>query len=258
MKLRKRQKFVLVSIILSLLMIGIELSGTVSRVLPIILLGLAVIPLSYWALWEGFVEPASYLALVLPISFTVGVGFFYFLLPSVPIARLPVVVLFGIGIYALLLTANIYTVAAVRTIALLRAAQAVGYVLTLVTLFFLYDTLLSYRLAPWWNAVFAAGISFPLYLQAIWSTEVGERIRKRELLYALVLSAVVGELGATISLWPITVTIGSIFLTTMGYILIGISQHEFSGRLLSQTVKEYLAVGIAVFVTMLLTTRWGG
>ena len=44
--------------------------------------------------------------------------------------------LFGIGQYTLLLTANIFSVAAIRTIALFRAAVAVGFVMTLLTGFF--------------------------------------------------------------------------------------------------------------------------
>lgn len=258
MKLRKRQKFVLVAAILSALMLTVEISGVQYRSLSIAFLGLITFVLSFWALREGLVKWASYLSLVLPVFFTVGVGFFFFLLPSSWLTRLPVVVLYGIGTYALMLTANIYTVAAIRTIALLRAAQAVGYVLTLVTLFLLYDSILSFRLYPWWNGLLAALSSFPLFLQGIWTVEVEETISRRLVFYSVILSLVVGEIALVMSLWPVTVTVGSLFLTTMGYILLGLSQHELSGRLFKQTVWEYLAVGVAVFVTMLLTTRWGG
>ena len=62
--------------------------------------------------------------LTLPTLFTAAVGLFYFLLPVRWLTRLPVVILYSIGIYALLLTENIYNVAAERTIALFRAAHS--------------------------------------------------------------------------------------------------------------------------------------
>lgn len=256
--MRKRQKFVLVSVILSALMLVIELVNFFNQNIQIGILGLITLFLCFIALKEVLLTKAAYLSLILPVCFTLGVGFFYFLLPGRWLVRLPIIALYGIGVYALLLTSNIYTVASIRTIALARAAQAVGYVLTLLTLFLIYDTILSFRLYPWWNALLVAFTSFPLYLQGIWSSEISETIPKRFIYYALVLSLVVGEITLGLSLWPVTVTVGSLFLTTMGYILLGISQHELTGRLFRQTIWEYLAVGVAVFITMFLTTRWGG
>jgi hypothetical protein len=76
--------------------------------------------------------------LTLPPLYTAGVGLFYFLLPVRWLTRLPVAMAYGLGMYVLLLTENIFSVASIRTIQLLRAAQAVGFLLTLVTGFFLY------------------------------------------------------------------------------------------------------------------------
>lgn len=256
--MRKRQKFVLVSAILSGILLTIELGNFYNQNLSVSILGIISLALFFWALREGLLTRASYLSLILPVCFTLGVGFFYFLLPARWLVRLPTVTLYGIGVYALLLTANIYTVASIRTIALARAAQAVGYVMTMLTLFLLYDTILSFRLYPWWNALLVAVISLPLYLQGIWSSEVSETVPKRFIYYAVVLGLVIGEVALGLSLWPVTVTVGSLFLTTVGYILLGVTQHELTGRLFRQTIWEYLAVGFAVFITMFLTTRWGG
>lgn len=258
LNLRKRQKFVLSAGVLSILMLGIEVSGFQFRSEAIVVLGMISLVLGIWSLREGLLNKASYLSLILPVSFTVAVGFFYLLLPSNWVTLVPVVILFGIGEYALFLTANIYTVAAVRTIALLRAAQAVGYVLTLLTLFLSYDSILSYRWSPVINALAISLVSFPLYLSGVWSVSASEVIDRRVVLFSFVLSLVSGEIALFLGLWPVTVAVGSLFLTTMGYILLGLSQHELSGRLFKQTVWEYLAVGAAVFITMFLTTRWGG
>ena len=69
-------------------------------------------------------------------AFTAAIALFYFLLPVRWLTRVPVAVLYAVGMYALLLTENIYNVAADRTIALLRAAQSIGYLLTLLTYFY--------------------------------------------------------------------------------------------------------------------------
>jgi len=44
----------------------------------------------------------------------------------------------------------------------------------------------------------------------------------------------------------------------MMYIVLGLSQQHFARRLFPRTVQEYLGVGIAVLVIILLTAHWGG
>ncbi|MEJ2441669.1 MAG: hypothetical protein P8Y06_01980, partial [Patescibacteria group bacterium] len=150
----KRRRFLVTSIILSLGFIAIQLISTFKvnlfvenrfRLLTIGGLGLLTLILFSWSLKEGLRKNLTILSLVLPTFFTIGVGLFWFLLPANIFARLPAVIFYGLGIYALCLTTNIYTVAAIRTIALLRAARGVGFVLTLVTSFLIFDTILSLK-----------------------------------------------------------------------------------------------------------------
>ena len=96
-------------------------------------------------------------------------GFFWFLLPANIFARIPIVIFYGVGIYVLCLTANIYSVAAVRTIALLRAARGVGFVLSLITSFLVFDAMLSLKTEIYYLVPFILLVSFPLYLQGFWS-----------------------------------------------------------------------------------------
>jgi hypothetical protein len=58
--------------------------------------------------------------------------------------------------------------------------------------------------------------------------------------------------------WPTSVVVGSLFLTIALYLLLGLGQAKLEGRLFSQTVREYLTLGILVFLGMFLATRWGG
>lgn len=254
----KRQKFVLSSILLAA---GFSLTQFVDLSLKYeAIIGLSAFSmlLSAWSLWGGIGKNATLLVLVLPALFTSGVGLFYFLLPATLLTRTPILVLYALGIYALLLTSNIYTVSTARTIALLRAAHAVGFLLTLLTAFLLFDTLLSLRWDFWDNGLLAFAIAFPLLLQGLWSIEL-EHILSKEILYlSLAVSGVLAEIAVILSFWPITVPVGALALTTMLYIGLGLGQAKLQQRLFSKTVKEYLLVGTAVFVTMLLTTKWGG
>ena len=75
---------------------------------------------------------------------------------------------------------------------------------------------------------------------------------------AAVFSLIMGEIALFLHFWPVTVVVGSLFLTVAMYMLLGLGQAKIEGRLFSQTVREYLLVGAMVFLGMFFATRWGG
>ncbi len=263
----KRRRFLITSIILSLGFIAIQLITTFKdglfvanqfRLLSIGALGLLTLILFSWSLKEGLGKNLTLLSLILPTFFTVGVGLFWFLLPSSVFARLPAVIFYGLGIYALCLTTNIYTVAAIRTIALLRAARGVGFVLTLVTSFLIFDTILSLKAPILITGLSVAAISFPLFLQGYWTVRLSAGISKELVLMSVISALIVGEVAVSLFFWPVTVVVGSLFLTVTAYMLLGLGQSKLEARLFVQTIREYLFVGILVFIGMFFATRWGG
>lgn len=258
LRLSKRQKFVVSALFLSLGLLAIQVTNISWRYQAIALLVALTYLLSSWSLIEGLNRIEWLTVLVLPTFFTAGVGLFYFLVPARWLTRLPVILLYGVGLYALLLTENIFSVAAIRTIQLLRSAHAVGFLLTLVTSFFLYDTILSFRLEPWLNFLLVALVSLPLILQSLWSVNLEEKLTTKIWLYTLILSLVLGEIALAFSFWPVTVVIGSLALTTTLYTLLGLAQHRLSERLFQRTANEYIRVAIIVLMVILLTTHWGG
>ena len=257
--MRKRQKFVLAAILLagglwSIHAMPIDLEWRYGLVG--LLTGVAAV-LAGWALREGL-SGLEWLTVLLPPSlFTAGVGLFYILLPSHWLARLVIVALFGIGQYTLLLTANIFSVAAIRTIALFRAAVAVGFVMTLLTGFFLYDSILSFRSGFLVTAPMVVVVSALLLLPALWSVNLEEKMTWKLIKYSLWLAVSQGLLALGVSLWPVSPAVASLFLTTMLYVYLGIAQHHFAQRLFSRTVWEYVTVGIVVLATMLITAGLG-
>jgi len=258
LKITKRQKFIASTVILAAGLLTVQFVNIAWRYQTIA--GLAVLTyfLSAWSLSEGLSGIEWLTVLTLPTLFTAGVGLFYFLIPVSWLARLPVIALYSLGLYALLLTENIFSVAAIRTIQLLRSAQTVGFLLTLATCFFLFDTVLSYRFNPWLNFFLVFGVSFPLFLQGLWYINLEEKISRQIWLYTIGLSMVLAELSLAFSFWPVNVAVGSLALTTVAYVNLGLAQHHLSERLFPRTTREYLTTGFLVLLIIFLTTRWGG
>lgn len=254
----KRRKFVITSLVLSLGFVGIQLLDNRYKLYAILALSLATSILFLWSLREGLGKNSTLLTLILPAFFTGGVGVFWFLLPSNIFARLPMIVFYGLGIYALSLTMNVFTVSAVRTIALLRAARGVGFVLTLITLFLIYNAILSLKIPFWGSSLLITALSFPIFLQGFWTIPLDVIITKDLLIFSAISSLAVGEIAVSLFFWPATLVVGSIFLTVAVYVLLGLGQAKLEQRLFSQTVKEYLLVGILVFIGMFFSTHWGG
>jgi len=258
----KRQKIIAASLILSAGFLAIQFTQEGSfRYQAIAGLSLLALLLSIISLREGLDikrRPATLLTLVLPPLFTAGVGLFYFLLPASLLARLPVIIPFAVGIYALLLTANIYSVAAVRTIQLARAAQAVGFILTLVTAFLLFDTVWSFRFPAYFNAPLVGLITFPLMLHALWSVQLEENISVSVWQISLVSSLCLAELALVLSFWPLSVVVASLSLTTAIYAILGLSQAKLTGRLFAKIVKEHLFFAGLFLLVVLATTSWKG
>jgi hypothetical protein len=253
----KRTRFVITSLILSFGFVGIQFLNDQNRFWAIGILGILTFALFFWSLFENLGKNMTLLTLILPVMFTLGVGFFWFLLPANIFARIPIVLFYGVGIYILCLTANIYLVASVRTIALLRAARGVGFVLTLLVSFLIFDAILSVRTGIFFliPAVFA--LSFPLYLQGFWTMILEKENSREVMMLTLVSSLLTAELAAALYFWPVTIVVGSLFLTVSFYMLLGLGQSKLEGRLFASTVREHLVVGILIFIAMFIATRWG-
>jgi hypothetical protein len=252
----KRTRFVITSLVLSLGFVGIQFLNDQNRFWAIGILGALTFTLFLWSLFENLGKNMTLLTLILPVMFTLGVGFFWFLLPANIFARIPIVIFYGAGIYILCLTANIYSVASVRTIALLRAARGVGFVLTLLVSFLVFDAMLSVRTEIYYLAPAIFALSFPLYLQGFWSMILSKEYSKELIILSVISSLITAELSAVLYFWPVTIVVGSLFLTASCYMLLGLGQAKLEERLFSSTIREHLIVGTFIFIAMFFATHW--
>jgi hypothetical protein len=256
--LSKRRKFVLIAFLVAIGTLVIQSVPAANRYMYIgILTGLTAI-FSAWSLKDDIRKVGWLMAIILPAFFTASINLFYFLLPTSIYVKMGLVVLFMIGMYAILLTENIFVVASIRTIQLFRAAQALGFVFTLLVAFLVYDTIFSFRLDPWLNAPLVFAVSFPLLLQAVWSCKLEERLSVEVIEYTSALSWLLAILAFFISFWPVTITFASLFLVSIMYVVLGIVQQNIIGRLFRKTVFEYMRVGIVVMIIVFFAAKWGG
>ncbi|MBI4130344.1 hypothetical protein HY468_03445 [Candidatus Roizmanbacteria bacterium] len=252
----KRKEFVAITIILTLGLISTQIVSADVRYWLLLALTFAALGGSAIGLRENLKGVKWFTLLLVPTMFTVSIGLFYFLLPVRWLTRLPTALFYGIGMYAILLVENIYNIATERSIQLLRVAHAVGFLATLASYFFLLNTILSFRLTSYVNSLLSGIIVFPLIIQALWAVELKDRIDSRVVLYSFFFSLIVGQLSFSMSFWPVKPIMGSLFITTITYSLIGVGQHYFAKRLFRNTILDYVKVLVVVSILVLLTTQY--
>ncbi len=256
--LTKREQLVSITVVLTIGLLLTQLISTDLRYIMVIVLSALTYVLAAFGLRDDLAGIEWVTLLTLPTAFTGAVALFYFLLPVRWLTRIPIVVGFSVGMYALLLTENIYNVAAERTIALLRAAHSVGFLLTLVTYFLLLQAILAFRLTPALNALFVGVVSFFLIFQCLWAIELEGQVSVRLRHLSIILTVIFVQLAWGFSFWPVSLVLQALFITTCFYSLVGMAQQYLVEKLYKKTVIEFFSVTILVFVIVFLATHWRG
>lgn len=256
-EITKRQKLILMSFFLSMVLIATQTVGEGVRYPVMMFLAVATLLLAMFALWGELSGIKYFLLLLLPVYFVMGASLFYFLLPVRWLTRLPFALSFGVSVYLLMLTANIFNVAAIRTIALLRVAHAVGLLFSLVSTFFLTNVLFSLHLNVYFIVPVVILITGPLYLVGMWSYELEDFVSRRVFSFASVFTLVTAEIATIISFWPVVPINAALIIVTAMYVLLGLGQFVFKEKIKSRVVWEHLLVAMLVFVIVLMSTKWG-
>lgn len=257
--LSKRQQFVVITLFLTLLLVLTQLiSIEYIRYPLVVILALVTYIASAFGLREDL-QGIEWFTLLVPVTlYSAAVALFYFLLPERWLTRIPVLVCYAVGLYALLLTENIYNVAANRTIALLRAARSVGFLITLVSFYLLIMTTLSFRSYPWATSIVFMMLTFLHAFPMLWSVELSHYAEGRVVALTLALTLVVGELSWIILFWPMPTSMVALLVSAVFYAVVGMGQEYLADKLYKKTITEFLFVCIFVFFAAFLTTRWRG
>ncbi len=274
--MQKRTRFVLVSFVTALALWG-------SSWLPVdyqLGLSLAISALTYvlvvWVLFDDLKGIEWVTLLVLPVMFTFGSALFANFLPnSIPrlfgrvfqveaamllagIFRFLYYVLFGIGLYGIMLVENIFSVASIRTIQLFRAARSVNFILTLITSLFFFTAVLSLKMPFYWVSLMIFMVAFILSFPSFWSVDLKNNYVSEIGRFALTVGLLVGLLGFVISFWPVKPFMGGLMVTSLLYALLGVLEQRLSSRVYLESITEYVLTVVIIVIIGFMTTSWTG
>jgi len=253
----KRRKFLICSAVLAVIFWLLQYVPLDYRELAILIFAIITYAVGVMALKDDLHGVEWLTLLLLPVLFSVAAGFFYFLLTnSQLVVRVIVGIFYLVGMYAILLTENIYSVAAVRTIQLLRAAHAVGFLMTVLTAVLLFNALFSFHWPFYLNVLVAFLVSIPIYLQALWVVKLDDRVTMNLWGMSVILALLTAEIAMGLSFLPVTVWVASLFVGTVIYVVMGLMQQALQDRLFERTVWEYTSVGVIVMLATLAITPW--
>jgi hypothetical protein len=254
-QISKRQRFISISIILWIVIITIYQLSNLGAI-SIFFLILITYILTYLAIRED-ISGIEYLTLfIIPISYTLGTLLFLQTLPDRKLYRYPILISYPIVMYVIYLTNNIFNVAAIRTIQLLRAARAVSYLLTLTTLFFIISYLNSQQFDVFSNICLQLITVFLITLQFYWTFELREGVGKKTLIYTSAVTLLMLQLITLFKLTPITPAFSSLIVLTFYYVILGISTHYLEKKLSTRITVEYIIIAILVSGLIFTTIGW--
>jgi hypothetical protein len=254
--MRRREKFVIASILLSLGLLGVQLVPLDFRYFAVFGFAVVSYAISAWALFDDLQRFEWVTILPFPTLYATAIGLFYFLLPENIISRFMLLLVFGIGMYALYLTSNIYSVAKGRTIQLVHAAHAIGLLLILITSLFFTNTIYSLRMPFYLNGLLVGLSHFPLVLMSLWSVELKQQVTKELVVYSVMTTLVLTELSIILSFFPFSTWNFSLLIMAVLYIMLGILHNFLRGILFENTVREYSLVAVFVGLVFALIFPW--
>jgi len=254
--LNKRERLIVSVILLSLGLFITEYFLGKSALYTIIGLSIATDIFLFLSLREDLKDNFWPQIFILPFFYSLAFGLFYFLVPVRLLTRIAMTSLYALGLYSLFLSENIFTVSAVRTIALLSSARTVVFTLTLLSYFFLANVIFTFHINGILMLLFIFGFSFPLVLNSIWIYSL-ERKLFANVLWVFSLALCLFEVAILLWFWPSSPTVIALFLTGIFYSIVGLSQGWFEKRLFKSVIVEYVWVALVVFIVLALFTTWG-
>ena len=211
---------------------------------------------TYFAVFEGIDRVEWYMLFVVPIMLAVALYLFYSLLPVRWLTRLPFLILFSLGYYAVLLTMNIFNVGVERSLQLYRAAFSINYLTQTFIVFLFSLVILSFRMNFILNAFIIAVLALLISMQLFWTVRLEKAFDRRLLVFGGVLALLLFEVSLLVSFMPIRINVIALILTSFYYSLTGIVYNYLADRLFKNTLREYAFVMIFVLFITVLTLQW--
>jgi hypothetical protein len=252
----KRQKLIVSVIILSLGLFISEYILGKSAISIVFVLSILTSLFLFIALKEDLKDNFNIQVFILPFLYSLSIGLFYLLVPARLITRVGITSLYALGLYSLYLSQNIFTVSAIRTIALLSGARTVSLVLTLLSFFFLSNVVFSFHINVFMTLFLIFIYTFLFVLQSIWVCTL-DRNPLSQIFWVLSLTICLVEVAVFLWFRPSSPTVLALFLSAIFYVLIGLTQAWFEKRLFRGVILEYFWLTVIAFIFLVLFTNFG-
>jgi hypothetical protein len=252
----KRQRFIVSVLFLSISLFLVEQLLGKSGLLLVFVLSILTVVSLFLSLKDDLKENFNLQVFILPFFYTLSVGLFYLLVPARLLTRVGMTGLFGFGLYSLFLCQNIFTVSSIRTIALLSGARTVSLVLTLLSYFFISNVVYSFHINVFITLLLIFLYTFPIVLQSIWIHTLDNKL-SAQIFWVISLSISIVEVAFFLWFSPGSPTVTALFLTSIFYVLVGLTQAWFEKRLFRSVILEYFWVTGISFLFLILFTNFG-
>ncbi len=251
----KRQRLIAAVLVLSIGLFVSEYFLGKSGIFVVFFIALLSDFFLFLALYDDLKDNFYWQIFILPFLYSLAFGLFYLLVPARFLTRIAMTSLYGVGLYSLFLSMNIFTVSSIRTIALLSSARTVSFAIALLSYFFLSNVVFSLHTNVFVTLFFILVFTFPMVLASVWIYTLEPKLSSN-LFWSVSLTALILESAMVLWFWPSTPTLISLFLTSIFYTLVGLSQAWFEKRLFRGVILEYLWVSIVAFVILIFFTAW--
>lgn len=255
-RIEKRQRFILATGLLALIYTSATFFSIQSAIVLIPIIFLLVYVMTFFSILEGITRHEWIMLFIVPIYFSVVFYLFYFFVPQRWLTRIPFVTIYAIGIYAIMLSQNIFNVGVSKSLQLYRAAHSVNYLVLTICSFLAFSLVISLRLNFLFNFIIITLLSFPLAIHMLWSVQPKDVVSKDIFMFATLISLLLGQGAALFSFMPLNQSIFSLGLTASFYSLVGLFQLNIQGALFKERIREYIfVVGFAALI-IILTINW--
>jgi len=240
-----------VALILSLLLFVTQVVDISFRYVAITVFAVVTYLLSSWALIEDLQKHEYFTVLSLPTFYALSIALFNLFVPETWVSRVVLFVFFALGMYAILLSSNIFSVAKARTIQLLYAAQTISLFFTLIISFLFVSIIFVLKLPVWLTVPLVGVTHFPLVFSSIWSINLNSKLDRQELTIALLPTLVVMQFSLVFCFLPLDDWLIALLVMSLLYLYLNFTHSYLKGRLFDNTIKEYLMVAASIWVLMI-------
>lgn len=250
--MRRREKFIIISILLGILLWLTQLSPLNYRYYAILGFSLFTYFAAAFALKDDLRIKAWLTILPLPALYSLSISLFYFLLPENFWSKIVILGFFSLGMYGLFLTGNIFSVSQGRTIQLLQAARNITLFFSIIISLLGIQIIYSFNLAYYLNFFAIFLLHFPLTLTNVWSINLDEKLTLTHFQLSFFSSLIISEIALILSFLPIAAWHIALLIMSVFYLILGILQAYLDAKFFKKTINEYLLLTIFILIMFVI------